>query len=93
MKIRQYNMEFGDCFLFTEPGEEDSCLLVDCGFKVINSCGNVINDIHRDISRYKKKEALITHFHQDHIDGLTELTKKGIKSSKNRKREECIWQG
>ena len=71
-------MEFGDCFLFTEPGEEDSCLLVDCGSKVINSCGNVINDIHRDISRYKKKEALITHFHQDHIDGLTELTKKGI---------------
>jgi len=71
MTIRMYDVHFGDCFLLKE---ENECLLVDFGS--IDSKFNfedVANNISTQIQG-KEFSVLLTHFHQDHMNGLWKLT-------------------
>lgn len=71
MTIRMYDVHFGDCFLLNE---ENECLLVDFGS--IDSKFNfdaVANNISTQIQG-KEFSVLLTHFHQDHMNGLWKLT-------------------
>lgn len=75
--VRMYNAYFGDCFVL-EDANIDMNLLVDCG---IHRCSKIRGGLrHEDYTRqilddiaskYKELNALITHFHYDHISGLT----------------------
>lgn len=62
-------VNFGEAILLEQ---DDNKLLVDCGAKyeqkgitAANSVKNLLLDLH--------KEALVTHFHEDHYNGFTEL--------------------
>lgn len=71
MTIRMYDVHFGDCFLLKEQNE---CLLVDFGsmdskFNFNAVASNITTQIQG-----KKFSVLLTHFHQDHMNGLWKLT-------------------
>lgn len=71
MQIKMYNMEFGESILVRHNGEG---LLIDCGSEdgntlVIQTCA-----IARELNKLNKKSLMISHFHDDHINGLPYLS-------------------
>ncbi|TSK08495.1 MAG: hypothetical protein FPO08_04070 [Geobacter sp.] len=79
MRIRTYNVGFGDFFIITKGSDS---LVCDCG-----SVSKPAIEMEKIVSGAKKsildsslvKKALITHFHSDHISGFKQLSKKHSK--------------
>lgn len=71
MRIRMYNVGFGDCFCIRD---RKGSLLVDFG--AVNSKiegrprREVFDVIISDLTTIRKKNLLLTHFHPDHVSGL-----------------------
>lgn len=71
MRIRMYNVGFGDCFCIRD---RKSSLLVDFGAANSKIEGwprrEVFDVIISDLTTIRKKNLLLTHFHPDHVSGL-----------------------
>ena len=71
MRIRIYNVGFGDCFCIRD---RKSSLLVDFGAANSKIEGRprreVFDVIISDLTTIRKKNLLLTHFHPDHVSGL-----------------------
>lgn len=71
MRIRMYNVGFGDCFCIRD---RKSSLLVDFGAANSKIEGQprreVFDVIISDLTTIRKKNLLLTHFHPDHVSGL-----------------------
>ena len=77
MKIRMYNVGFGDCFCLRDRNKR---LLVDFGTSnaVINGRPRrqVFDMVISDLTTIEHKNLLLTHFHLDHLSGLLYMVKK-----------------
>ena len=71
MRIRMYNVGFGDCFCIRD---RKSSLLVDFGAANSKIEGRprreVFDVIISDLTTIRKKNLLLTHFHPDNVSGL-----------------------
>jgi ribonuclease BN (tRNA processing enzyme) len=71
MKVRMYNVGFGDCFCLRDRKKS---LLVDFGTNNSRIEGRprreIFDVIISDLSTIKSKNLLLTHFHPDHVSGL-----------------------
>ena len=76
MKIRMYNVGFGDCFCLRDRKKS---LLVDFGTNNSRIEGRPRRDIFdviiSDLSTINCKNLLLTHFHMDHLSGLLYMMK------------------
>lgn len=84
--IRMYRIGHGDCFLLAFPPiEKPVYVLIDCGYKP-GSPGRLstptkpseITDNIRKATNGDLDIAIITHEHQDHVNGITEKNFQGI---------------
>jgi beta-lactamase superfamily II metal-dependent hydrolase len=84
--IRMYRTGHGDCFLLAFPGASEArptYVLIDCGYKPGSPqyLRTNIKDITRNIREATGGHidvAVITHEHQDHVNGITEANFAGI---------------
>lgn len=74
-KIEMYKVGFGDCFICSD-NEGKNKMLVDCG-SIGTISQNIIQEIDWSLSK-SHNYLMITHFHDDHYNGLTRLN-KGLK--------------
>ncbi|MBQ7371082.1 MAG: hypothetical protein IJW67_04235 [Blautia sp.] len=76
MKIRMYNVGFGDCFCLRDKNEN---FLVDFGTSNLRIGGQKRRDVFdmviADLSTLQNKSLLLTNFHLDHLSGLLYLMK------------------
>lgn len=76
MKIRMYNVGFGDCFCIRDRKKS---LLVDFGTNNSRIEGRprkeIFDLIISDLSTIEQKNLLLTHFHLDHLSGLLYMMK------------------
>ena len=76
MKVRMYNVGFGDCFCLRDRKKS---LLVDFGTNNSRIEGRprreIFDVIISDLSTINRKNLLLTHFHMDHLSGLLYLMK------------------
>lgn len=76
MRIRMYNVGFGDCFCLRE---RDRSLLVDFGSSNSRIGSrprrDVFDRIISDLAGMEQKNLLLTHFHLDHLSGLLYMMK------------------
>lgn len=76
MKVRMYNVGFGDCFCLRDRKKS---LLVDFGTNNsrIEGCPRreIFDVIISDLSTINCKNLLLTHFHMDHLSGLLYMMK------------------
>ena len=76
MKIRMYNVGFGDCYCLRDRKKS---LLVDFGTNNSRIEGRPRRDIFdliiSDLSTIECKNLLLTHFHMDHLSGLLYMMK------------------
>jgi beta-lactamase superfamily II metal-dependent hydrolase len=76
VKVRMYRQGHGDCFLLAFPDADDNpvYMLVDCGYKPGSQVhDNRIDAIVENIAEATGKHlhvVLITHEHQDHVNGF-----------------------
>ncbi len=77
MKIRMYNVGFGDCFCLRDRKNN---LLVDFGTSNNRIGGRPRSDIFdvviSDLTTISHKNLLLTNFHPDHLSGLLYMMKK-----------------
>lgn len=82
--VRMYRTGHGDCFLLAFAGESKPIyLLIDCGYKpgspkFINTKIADITQNIREATGGHLDVAVITHEHQDHVNGITEANFAGI---------------
>lgn len=70
--IKMFPMGFGESILL---GSDNECLLVDCGSESYSR--NLYFDrVCNELDQYNRKSAMISHFHEDHINGFIEMVKK-----------------
>ena len=76
MKVRMYNVGFGDCFCVRDRKKS---LLVDFGTNNSRIEGRprreIFDVIISDLSTINRKNLLLTHFHMDHLSGLLYMMK------------------
>lgn len=76
MKIRMYNVGYGDCFCLRD---RKSSLLVDFGTTNSRIEGQprkqTFDVIISDLTTIERKNLLLTHFHLDHLSGLLYMMK------------------
>lgn len=76
MKIRMYNVGFGDCFCLRNRKDN---LLVDFGTSNIKIGGRprkeTFDVVISDLTTIAHKNLLLTHFHLDHLSGLLYMLK------------------
>ncbi|MGN8754651.1 MBL fold metallo-hydrolase [Blautia sp. HCP3S3_C4] len=76
MKIRMYNVGFGDCYCLRDRKKS---LLVDFGTNNSRIKGRprreIFDLIISDLSTIECKNLLLTHFHMDHLSGLLYMMK------------------
>lgn len=76
MKIRMYNVGYGDCFCLRD---RKGSLLVDFGTSNSRIEGRprkeTFDVIISDLTTIEKKNLLLTHFHLDHLSGLLYMLK------------------
>ena len=76
MKIRMYNVGFGDCYCLRDRKKS---LLVDLGTNNSRIEGRprreIFDLIISDLSTIECKNLLLTHFHMDHLSGLLYMMK------------------
>src|SRR6476659_3463744 len=78
LRIRMYNVGFGDCFLLFIPTEKgERTMLLDCGKHMSSETGHDIKEVAQDIvqtvasSGAPRLDVLVaTHRHYDHISGF-----------------------
>lgn len=77
MKIRMYNVGFGDCFCLRDRKKN---LLVDFGTSNNRIGGRprreVFDVVISDLTTISHKNLLLTHFHLDHLSGLLYMMRK-----------------
>jgi beta-lactamase superfamily II metal-dependent hydrolase len=66
-----FTVGFGESILLSEKSE---CLLIDCGYERPTYS---ISAIEKSLSKFKNKSAMLTHFHEDHINGFIAMESKG----------------
>lgn len=72
MKVKMFQVECGESILMHCDTE---CLLVDCGSRSCMSTAQPLFDnVKKECAKYPIKQALITHFHEDHINGFMYIT-------------------
>ncbi|NOT27995.1 MAG: hypothetical protein HOP16_18075 [Acidobacteria bacterium] len=84
--VRMYRIGHGDCFLLAFPGKKASTpsyVLVDCGYKpgspaFINTTVEEITADIREATGGHIDVAIITHEHQDHVNGISASNFSGI---------------
>ncbi len=84
--VRMYRTGHGDCFLIAFAGEDDgkpAYVLIDCGYKP--GSPKFINTTIKEITANIKEAtgghldvAVITHEHQDHVNGISAKNFEGI---------------
>lgn len=69
LKVKMLKMGFGECIVV--EGNSTNCLMIDCGSleSAQNSNSYFASAVHT-IKSYNNSEAMITHFHEDHINGF-----------------------
>lgn len=77
VRVRMYNVGFGDCFLLRIPTDEgERRMLVDCGYhsqgKGEFSDAELVEQIRSDLDGEPLDVVVATHRHQDHISGFGE---------------------
>lgn len=80
IRIRMYNVGFGDCFLLTVPApRRDVRILIDCGTHPSSSgprradrdvVPQLIEDLTQDGGRPRLDVVVATHRHKDHVSGF-----------------------
>lgn len=79
VKVRMYNMGFGDCFLLKFPFPDRwRTVLIDCGKHVHSRCPpklpDVVEQLQRDLTGSDGKRRIdvlvVTHRHRDHVSGF-----------------------
>lgn len=79
VRIRMYNMGFGDCFLMRLPtADGDRKVLIDCGKHFLSTCRpplrETVPQVQADITDPDGKKRIdvliVTHRHQDHVSGF-----------------------
>ncbi|TIP29601.1 MAG: hypothetical protein E5X67_06045 [Mesorhizobium sp.] len=90
--VRMYRIGHGDCFLIAFDGEKPkkpAYVLIDCGYKPGSPCKlatpTEVKKIGQDIidaTGGVVDVAIITHEHQDHVNGLTPTNFPGLKVGK-----------
>ncbi len=84
--VRMYRTGHGDCFLLAFAGDSPAkpvYVLIDCGYKpgspaFIDTKIKEIGESIRDATGGHIDVAVITHEHQDHVNGITETNFAGI---------------
>lgn len=87
--VRMYRIGHGDCFLIAFAGDADAAVdeptyvLVDCGYKPgspahIQTSLKEIGDDLRAATGGRIDVAVVTHEHQDHVNGIKAATFAGI---------------
>lgn len=84
--IRMYRIGHGDCFLIAFAGDKKGApvyVLIDCGYKpgspgFINTSAAEITQNIREATGGHVHIAIISHEHQDHVNGITEKNFEGI---------------
>ena len=93
MRLTMHNVGFGDCF---ELEENNHRLLVDCGSKnkllpnpangtflhFVDMLFSNFNFRDEETNEIITRDALLTHFHEDHYKGFKRIAKKFEKDSK-----------
>ena len=69
MNIKQFKMGFGECFMLCN---NDECLLVDCGSESDNK-DIYFGYVSSELKKHKTYSAMISHFHEDHMNGFRSL--------------------
>lgn len=75
MDIKLFKMDFGESLLITQNNEE--CLLVDCGSEGTKKL-KFFQAVENEIQFINSRKALLTHFHEDHINGFIDITTRNI---------------
>lgn len=82
--IRMYRIGHGDCFLLSFDGKKKTVfVLIDCGYKpgspkfIKTLPDEIVADI-RNLTGGNIDVAIITHEHQDHVNGITQARFKDI---------------
>jgi beta-lactamase superfamily II metal-dependent hydrolase len=84
--VRMYRTGHGDCFLLAFAGEtadKPAYVLIDCGYKpgspqhITTKIADITKNI-REATGGHLHVAVITHEHQDHVNGITEANFAGI---------------
>jgi beta-lactamase superfamily II metal-dependent hydrolase len=78
LRIRMYNVGFGDCFLLFIPTDDgERTMLLDCGKHMSSKTGHSIGDAAKDVVETLSKNGktridvvVATHRHYDHISGF-----------------------
>lgn len=83
IKIRMYNVGFGDCFLLRIPTDDgERRMLVDCGYHTLGkgkfSDKQLVARITEDLDGEPLNVVVATHRHQDHLSGFGEPEWAGI---------------
>ena len=84
--VRMYRIGHGDCFLLACPGttaDTPVYVLIDCGYKpgspkFIKTTAKEITDDIREATGGHIDVAIITHEHQDHVNGISQTNFKNI---------------
>ena len=88
--VRMYRQGHGDCFLIAFPregGGEPYYVMIDCGYKPGSqafldhgkSIGDVVKHLHASCGGHLDL-AILTHEHQDHLNGIWKSTKPYFES-------------
>jgi beta-lactamase superfamily II metal-dependent hydrolase len=78
LRIRMYNVGFGDCFLLTIPTDDgDRTMLLDCGKHMSSKTGHPIREAAEDVVETVRRKGksridvvVATHRHFDHVSGF-----------------------
>mgnify|MGYP004520031413 FL=1 len=79
--IKIFPMGFGESVMLSN---ENECMLVDCGSESEYK-NTYFNNVFNELDRYDKKSAMLSHFHEDHINGFIRMAKE------NRHRFETVY--
>ena len=77
VRIRMYNVGFGDCFLLTLPTRDgDKTVVIDCGsvkakvHKIDRIADQVITDVKDASGKARIDVLILSHRHRDHLSGF-----------------------
>lgn len=80
VRVRMYNVGFGDCFLMSWPGpDRPAKVLIDCGthshgagpYPIGEVVDRIIDDVREKDSGTPRIDVVVgTHRHQDHVSGF-----------------------
>lgn len=77
--IELHNIEFGDC---TVLGSDNQILMIDCGSlnatlgKGVCKFTDYVRKLTTRYAPITERHCMISHFHKDHVNGLTEILQK-----------------